>query len=418
MSQKKNRNITVLGILACLTLAGCGLGDNSPKASPAPQTQTQESSQPLVIDLDPSSQETLSEQSASSASQTQPSPSGEGNEYKTGSAIEAQTFDVNLNPFGPVTFASYEPDTSENPMADPVFLIEKDGQVLTRLPGIFQDNINTGVFNQVEAVSFPDYNHDTYDDVIIIISYYPEASSQAATPHSVIRYYSGTAKGNFVYEKQMSQDATSALAEISIKTAKDFISGEKADDPVPDPSLSESAISLKPWQQAYIRYLSEDSEAKAQRGYTLIRLSDDGIPQLAEIGIDEATGSRIVHYAKGKVHVTQLNRLSFSYIPEENLLCNSEGNMDYYYDLVYRLTDGEIVPVASGYYGAADNSRIQFDENGEPVYRYQWNQIEMTKDEYEKELSRVYDKSRAVTYDYDSLYSQDEMIKIIREYLW
>ena len=38
--------------------------------------------------------------------------------------------------------------------------------------------------------------------------------------------------------------------------------------------------------------------------------------------------------------------------------------MDYYYDLVYRLSGGELIPVASGYYGAVDNSNVQFDEEG------------------------------------------------------
>ena len=33
--------------------------------------------------------------------------------------------------------------------------------------------------------------------------------------------------------------------------------------------------------------------------------------------------------------------------------------MDYYYDLVFRLENGELNLIASGYYGAEDNSNVQ-----------------------------------------------------------
>lgn len=174
---------------------------------------------------------------------------------------------------------------------------------------------------------------------------------------------------------------------------------------------------LEAWQQAYADYLLNDSDAAAQEGYTLITMSDDEIPQLVEVGIDEATGCRIIYYAKGEVHSAQLNQLYFSYIPGENLLCNSEGLMDTYYDLVYSIVDGEMTLIAAGYYGAEDNSNVQFDAEGNPVYQYEWNGVEMSKEEYEDELFSVYDTSRAVSYDYSSLYSVDEMIEVIEKYL-
>ena len=145
------------------------------------------------------------------------------NGYRRGEQIAEQTFDLNLEPIGEVTFASYLPDDSGNPLADVVFLIEKDGEVLSQLPGVSEDNVNTEMFCQVEAVNFSDYNYDGCDDIILIISYYLGAGPQAATPHSTIRYYTGSETGEFTYEKEMSQNATIALAEITIKTAKEFI---------------------------------------------------------------------------------------------------------------------------------------------------------------------------------------------------
>ena len=411
-NSKKKMQITAAGIFACVLLSGCSLSPASPEdeiSEGFPAIEEQEQPE------------------GSGQTQEQSSLADDGNaapgydaavtdygSYPRGSIIAVQTFDLTLRPLGEVTFASYEPDTSENPLADVVFLIEKEGEVLMQLSGTTEDNVGLEMFNRVEAVSFLDYNNDGYDDIIIILSYDFGAGPQAATPHSLIRYYKGTAQGSFVYEAQMSQDASMALAEITVETARNFIGGVRVDEPVDQ----ETAGSLEPWQQAYIQYLTNDSVEEAQSGYTLIPLSDDGIPQIVEVGTDEATGCRVVHYADGKAHVTQLNRLFFSYIPGENLLCNSEGNMDCYYDLVYRLENGELTLIASGYYGAEDNSRVEYDEEGNPIYQYEWEGVQVDEKEYRAALSKVYDFSKAVeNYNYESLYSLDEIKRMIAEYM-
>ena len=85
--------------------------------------------------------------------------------------------------------------------------------------------------------------------------------------------------------------------------------------------------------------------------------------------------------------------------------------MDYYYDLVLTLQNGELVLTDQGYYGAEDNSNVQFDENGEPIYRYEWNGKQVTKEEYAEELNAVYDLSKAKPcYDWNQLYSVEELI--------
>ena len=234
------------------------------------------------------------EQHIQTESMTQEEPVAEENGM--GALIEDQTFDVSLQPFGQVTFASYEPDTSENPLADAAFCIEQDGKVLTRLPGITEDNVNSEMFHAVEAVSFLDYNYDDYDDIILIISYYSGADSKAATTHSTIRYYSGNEDGAFSYQEQMSLDATSALAEVTIKTAKDFIGYKK-----PNGETAKEQ-SLEPWQEAYIQYLQQDSDVAGQDGYTLINMSKDESPLLVEVGNCEASGCRIVYFVDGNGH--------------------------------------------------------------------------------------------------------------------
>ena len=168
------------------------------------------------------------------------------------------------------------------------------------------------------------------------------------------------------------------------------------------------------WKQAYIDYLQYDSESEYMDGYNLIYLDDDDIPELVEVGNCEAAGCRIVNYSNGTVYVTQLSRLYFSYIERKNLLCNSGGHMDCYYDVVFSIINGELEVVAQGSYGAEDNSNVQFDADGNPIYYYEWNGVRMTEKEYEQELSKVYDVNKSVSgYQYDNLYTVEEMIEVM-----
>ncbi len=351
---------------------------------------------------------------AGSGDQSQGIGPGQEDGYPRGNKIENQSFQVELRPLGQVTFASYKPDTSENPLADVVFLIEKEGEILLQLPGTGEGNIGYELFAQVDAVSFVDYNNDGYDDIIIILQYYFGAGPQAGQPHSVLRYYTGSAQGSFLYEAQMSDDAMMALTELTVKTAKDFIMVKSSDTAEDGGQATENDLEL--WQQAYLTYLETESHEDEQQGYTLIGMSSDGIPQLVEVGADEATGCRIVFYSGGKAQVFQLNRLYFSYIPSGNLLCNSEGNMDYYYDLVYKYSNGEIERIAEGWYGAEDNSQVEYDENGDPIYLYKWNGVEVDKEQYGQELGKVYDVFQAVSYSYDNLYSLQEVKEAVKGY--
>lgn len=142
-------------------------------------------------------------------------------EYPRGTRINEQTFDVELRPFGKVTFASYTPDTWDNDYADAVFLVEQNSNILSQLPAAFENNIGTELFHSVDAVSFLDYDEDGFDDIIIILSYI--SNDGQSTLHNVVRYYRGGENGIFTYEQEMSESGSSALANITIASAKDFI---------------------------------------------------------------------------------------------------------------------------------------------------------------------------------------------------
>ncbi len=406
---KKRVILAVVGLMFVLLAVGCGeKRDEDSKSYSLLEGEliSPDDTEDLTGDL--SNEDATEGENGERAdnSKSEGGDSGSKTSAKSGALIESQTFQVNLNPLGKVTFASYEADIDKNPLADAIFQIEKDGNVLQKLEGPFADDCRTNeVFNQVEAVSFLDCNRDGYDDIIIICSYMPSSGPEVGTGYSEVRYYTGSKEGSFVYEEQTSLDITSALAEITIESVKGFLGVDRK-------------APIEPWQQAYITYLEQESDVEGQRGYELISIDGDEIPELVEIGVDAATGCRIVNYTGGKVNVTQLNRLYFSYIEEEGLLCNSEGNMDYYYDLVYRLENGEMKLIAEGYYGAEDNSRVQFDESGEPIYKYEWNGKEMSKADYEAELNKVYDTSKAKRgYEWDAWHSVDEMINIVWNYM-
>lgn len=338
------------------------------------------------------------EQQAAGTRETDPSGAGE-NGYRI---IREQTFEANLNPLGKVTFVSYEPEAGENSTADARFELKDGDRTVAVLDGIYKDNNREKErFQKVEAVSFPDYNSDGFNDIIIICSYLPMSGTEAG--RSEVRIYSGRESGAFTLEKGLSEAADSALAEKTVQSVLGFLgAGKKNEAPAG-------------WKQAYIDYLqAQDGEEWV--GYQLIYLNDDDIPELVKIGNSEAVGCMIAAYAGGSVVDNQLNRLYFSYIEKGNLLCNSEGNMDSYYDLVYTMTDGQLSPVASGYYGAKDNSKLEFDENGDVVYQYEWNGTLMSREEYSQALNAVYDTSKARDgYAWEQYLSREQTIQKISE---
>lgn len=318
--------------------------------------------------------------------------------------IEEQSFEVELNSLGKVTFGSYAPDTAKNPMEDVTFVLLKDEKVIDTLAELKTGNVRSEeTFHAVEAVSFPDYNGDGINDIITICSYTPTKGTDELLVEA--RIYTGDAGGKFELEQELSESANSALAEKTIQSVLGFLGAGK----------SESNPAEDGWQQAYIDYIRTDGNY-APESYSLIYLDEDDIPELVWIGGCEADGCRIVSWYDGNVYESQLRRLYFSYIEKENLLCNSEGLMDCYYDLVYRLEKGKLVEVAAGYYGAEDNSNVQFDENGEPIYQYEWNGSKMSREEYQQKLQEVYDVSKARDgYGWGETYSMEEMTALLEE---
>ena len=217
----------------------------------------------------------------------------------------------------------------------------------------------------------------------------------------------GNASGQFTLEKELSKETNAALTEMTIDSVKQFIGA------VDTANSGSSSKSMEGWQQAYIDHIRTHTADEGQE-YDLIYLDADDVPELVEIGNCEAAGCRILNFYNGRIQETQLGRLYFTYIEKENLLCNSEGLMGYYYDNVYSIKDGVLTLIGNGEYWFASEMGDALDENGEPLYEYSWNGTKVSKEEYEQDLRAIYDTDKAKEgYQWDEAYSTEKIIEVL-----
>lgn len=92
-----------------------------------------------------------------------------------GDFIEEQSFEVELNEWGNVTFASYVPEITSflpdglNP--DIRFYLMDEEKMLYEFPGWNEEHTVTDMFLTISAVAFKDYNEDDLLDVITLCEY-------------------------------------------------------------------------------------------------------------------------------------------------------------------------------------------------------------------------------------------------------
>lgn len=402
----KETNKWLLAVFCCsvLCMALNGCGQSGPEAG-SPETDSISNAEVL-------------EEEALRQTGIMPTAAADNQEAE-GRLIEDQTFQVMLKPLGEVTFSSYEPDVERDQFGDAVFTLQRDDGTVYTLEGMYEDNSRPNeLFHSVEAVSFPDFDHDGNSDIMTICSYLPSSGSDAGERESEARIYRGNDDGTFTLDREITAAANSAVAEKTIPIILDFVGAGRP-----------AADYMEAWQTAYINYLTSHGNDSIA-GYVPIYIDDDEIPELVEIGSSEAVGTRILMFSKGDVTEFQISRLNFSYIERGNLICNSDGHMDSYYDLIYRVEDGSITTVAAGYYGAEDSTNLQLDENGLPVYTYTFWSGEgqmpdslsealsqgksLPKEEYIRALNAVFDTSKSsLGYVWGVWSSREEMTREI-----
>ena len=89
-----------------------------------------------------------------------------------GRVIENQTFEIQLNDWGMVTFTSVAPEENSN---DPEFLLVKNDKVIYEFPEIKADASDS--FKQISGVKFSDVNMDWKKDVLLLLQYSNDGDS-------------------------------------------------------------------------------------------------------------------------------------------------------------------------------------------------------------------------------------------------
>ncbi len=95
--------------------------------------------------------------------------------------IEEQSFDVTLDGFGEVMFASFLPEDKKDV---PEFYLIQEDEKIYHFPNRTESN-NTE-FQQILAVSFRDFNMDGYDDVILLLEFM-EDNAAIRVPYIYLR---------------------------------------------------------------------------------------------------------------------------------------------------------------------------------------------------------------------------------------
>ena len=168
------------------------------------------------------------------------------------------------------------------------------------------------------------------------------------------------------------------------------------------------------WQSAYAKYIDEKGEGFS--GYSLIYVDDDDVPELYLYGCCEAAGDRIATYDESKdcLSFMHFGRLGLAYIPNTGLMYKNSGHMDYYPVYVYQLYKGDVYLLGEGLYGGLDrvNGKMQLDENGYPIYQYEWEGNRCTEEDFYKNIKELFDTDKGI-YARDE-YSIEQILSLLK----
>lgn len=197
-------------------------------------------------------------------------------------------------------------------------------------------------------------------------------------------------------------------------------------------SRTENAVSVEEtdaiespteWGQAYLEYLDkladDPYDDPLDYSYSLAYIDDDDIPELWIDTNVEAGGELIVTYNNGETTEQQLSRIGSSYIPKSGLIYTDTGHMDYYPVYITKLENGIFSNLASGIYYMSEEALNIIRETeyyDESLYTYEWEDREVTEDEFDRNISNYIDRSQLVRPDQE--YQYEEIISILNNGKW
>ena len=176
-----------------------------------------------------------------------------------------------------------------------------------------------------------------------------------------------------------------------------------------------SAVNAKTnWKKLYADYIEKDEWCQqAADSARLVYINNDSIPEIYIEGAFAAAGNQLLTIYKGKVYANDVSgQSSLSYVSKKGLVYENGGHMDAYYDNVGKLVKGKLTYTKGGTYGAKDNSNVQFDSNGEPIYEYYWEGQKVSKKTYNAKLKKAKGNYKySSVYNYNKMLSMDELKK-------
>lgn len=203
--------------------------------------------------------------------------------------------------------------------------------------------------------------------------------------------------------------------ELTYNSDKDDFEEIVSDENKPDLSTS--------WKYAYTRYIEDyvwrDDNIREAAKFYFLDIDGDDIPEIHIQSGYGYSGSLLLTYNKNTETVSDLQEGNSSYvrfIPGENVVDYGGGHMDVYYDHIYKIQNGEFVLIADGEFGGS-GAGMQVDENGRPVYKYRWDDEELSEEDYNNKLNAVIPDSQAEYYsDMAAGYSYPDIVSEIENY--
>lgn len=304
--------------------------------------------------------------------------------------IMENCYDLVVPYYGSCSVYSYAPKQGNY---DVTFKVVVDGDIAHVFGGQYDNNIIDKTFTQIVEMGFDDYNNDGCLDMVAICEYMQENNEYGYD----YKVYTGTEYGYFYYDEEMSNYAKERTPELTVESTFDTLKG-----PVGGWEF---------WKEKYIDAI-ENSEFGPDdiQGYTYIYLDDNEVPELVAVGSYEALGNQIISCHMGMISTLQTQRLWFTYLPGTGLLDNRDGNMGFYYDYIYRLTD------AGFEYCAHGSNEMTFGENGETeATKFIWDDKEVSEEEYYSSLEKVFDYNcEWGGYDYYHLLTREEILSLMK----
>lgn len=166
------------------------------------------------------------------------------------------------------------------------------------------------------------------------------------------------------------------------------------------------------WRHIYKQLIS--SSAEEWSGYGLLYIDDNDTPELYMVGNSVAQGDRLYSISDGELVETVTATYGLIYWEYQGIFLDEGGQMDAYWDTFYKMENGAVTKIHQGTYGAEDNTSVETDSSGNPIYHYYWDETEVSTDEYYKQYDAI-SGSGTSFFGYEKIESKSDILARLEE---